>query len=244
MNKIFRIFLAVICFYCLFIIKTNASDDQKQTAASTIVDVIVKNIDKLPHKTVAVMDFTDINGKDSEEGKLLAEQITTLLINNSNVKVIERKELDKVMKEQTLNQQGITEGGDQETGKILKADAVISGTIFHNDKNEEINARMIDVITGEIYCAANYQRQFSTDNQEFANLTPEQKVKINQENVNREKLKTTNPELYKVLQIQQAQLMKLKEENPKVFPQVVNKIQRIERVRANRPGVFILATDT
>lgn len=239
MKKIIFILILINSFLWLPYISWSEEVD----FVNIIMDVIIKNINKLPSKQVAVMNFTEINGQETEEGKLLAQQITTRLIEKGVLKVIERQQLDKVIKEQELKASGITETQDQDIGKVLNVDAIIVGTITQINEDEEINARMIDVKTGEILCVANAKKQLRLREKEFENLPADVKEKIKNEYAERRKLKTKNPELFKIVDLHKRQLWKLKENNPALFQKVLKTIEIMEKLKNENPKMFLLVTE-
>lgn len=216
---------------------------KEKDTATMIVMVILDNINKLPNKKVAVADFTDLNGNESVEGKLLAEQIITKLSQASNVKIIERSQLKKILKEQELGMTGVTEAKETQTGKVMDVDALITGTIIHSKENVEVNARMIDVNTGEIYCAANPKIKTEQRKKEIDMLPEKDKEKVNKEFNEREKWIKDNPELFKVMEKHKHELRELKQRNPRKYHEILNTIQILERFKRERPRLFLLSTE-
>ena len=169
---------------------------RQDDAATVLVNTVVEHLHKLPNKRLTVTDFTDIDGGESEIGKLIAEKITTKLSQVCELRVIERKQLNKILAEQKLSLSDITAEEEKEVGQILNVDAIISGTIAHLDEYVEINARMIDVTTGEIYCAINHREKFDLKTKRLAQLPESQQILINQEVQKRETERRQNPELF------------------------------------------------
>jgi len=73
---------------------------RQDDAATVLVNTIVEHVHKLPNKRLTVTDFTNIDGSESEIGKLISEKITTKLSQVGEIKVIERKQLKKILEEQ------------------------------------------------------------------------------------------------------------------------------------------------
>ncbi|MDZ7289517.1 MAG: FlgO family outer membrane protein [candidate division KSB1 bacterium] len=88
-------------------------------------------------------------------GESLAEMLTTALINSGSYRIIERKQLHKVLEEQALGQSGAL---DSETavavGKIMGLDAVVVGSVSELNRVVESDARILHVETGEALAAA------------------------------------------------------------------------------------------
>jgi TolB-like protein len=222
--------------------KTDAPVRQDD-AATVLVNTVVKHVHKLPNKRLTVAEFTTIDGGESDIGKLIAEKITTKLSQVGELRVIERKQLNKILAEQRLSLSDITAEEEKEVGQILNVDAIISGTIAHLDEYVEINARMIDVTTGEIYCAINHKEKFDLKTERLAKLPASQQILVNQEVQKREKERRQNPELFSLRENLRKQLLVIKRQNHRQYKQVLRSIQRTERIKKENPHFFLLVTD-
>ncbi|HAF96067.1 MAG: hypothetical protein A2021_01570 [Elusimicrobia bacterium GWF2_52_66] len=110
-------------------------------------------------KAVAVAGFSYSDGRDSRDGGVVAERITTELVKSKKFKVIERKEIEKVFEELKLQRSGaINPDSAKEIGQMLGADWVVVGTLTElPDKQLELNTRLVSVESGEIINAAKTQ---------------------------------------------------------------------------------------
>lgn len=216
---------------------------KQDDAATVLVDTVVKHVHKLPNKRLTVAEFTTIDGGESDIGKLIAEKITTKLSQVGELRVIERKQLNKILAEQKLSLSDITAEEEKEVGQILNVDAIISGTIAYLDEYVEINARMIDVTTGEIYCAINHKEKFDLKTERMAQLPASQQRLINQEVQKRETERRQNPELFSLRENLRKQLLVIKRQNHRQYKQVLRSIQKTERIKKENPHFFLLVTD-
>jgi TolB-like protein len=222
--------------------KTAAPVD-REDAATILVNTVVEHIHKLPNKRLTVTEFTDIDGGESEIGKLLSEKVTTKLSQVSEIRVIERKQLNKIIEEQKLSLSDITEEDEKEVGRILNVDAIVSGSVAHLDDFIEINARMIDVTTGEIYCAINHREKFDLKKKDLARLPEPQRIRINQAVQKREVERKRNPEAFYLQQKLKKQLLKIKRKDPESYRRAVKSIRRMERIKKQNPRFFLLTTE-
>lgn len=148
-------YLFVICFILLIIaVPSNAAGDldaKLETLATQIVTSVTQN----NCSRIAIIEFSDIEGKITALGKFIAEELTTRLFTTQKFEVVERQLLNKVLQEHKLNLTGIIDAGSaKELGKILGVDAVVSGTITDLDKTVKINSRLIATETGTILSVA------------------------------------------------------------------------------------------
>lgn len=106
---------------------------------------------------IAVLEFPYADGKKSQGSTIIQERLTTILAQNKNITLIERKLIEKVFSELKLQLSGaVDEGTGKKLGKLLGADAILTGTINEiRDNKVEVNARIIQAETGKILSAAN-----------------------------------------------------------------------------------------
>lgn len=108
---------------------------------------------------VAVLDFKPYNlkaVKDKDLGRVIAENLEVALVKGKLFQVIERAEVDKLIKEVAFTQTGLVDPQSAiQVGKQLQARYLIAGSLTHVGLAYTINARLIDVQTGAMTAADN-----------------------------------------------------------------------------------------
>ena len=106
-------------------------------------------------KTIAVAGFSYADGRISSDGNIVAERVTTELIKTKRLKVVERKEIQKVLGELRLQSAGtIDQASAKKIGSMLGADLIVVGTLAELPGNKlELNVRMAGVESGEAISA-------------------------------------------------------------------------------------------
>jgi TolB-like protein len=105
--------------------------------------------------TVAVVEFTDLQGNTTDFGRFLAEELITRLMETEKFRVVERQLLNKVIAEQKLSLTGVVDPGSaKQLGKILGVEAIVAGTVTSLSQSLKVNARLISTETGEIFSVA------------------------------------------------------------------------------------------
>jgi len=103
---------------------------------------------------LAVIDFEqkatqEFQGK--QIGEIVAEWLITSLVNTGRFEVVERAQMQKILKEQQL---GLTGMISQETaakvGEILGVKVIITGSVIQIGNTYDLNARLINVEDGSI----------------------------------------------------------------------------------------------
>ena len=91
-------------------------------------------------RTIAVVEFSDLDGKTTEFGKFISEELITRLFMLKKFQVVERQLLNKIIQEHKLNMVGVIDQSTaKELGKILGVDAICSGTITDLINSIKIN---------------------------------------------------------------------------------------------------------
>lgn len=110
------------------------------------------------HKTrIAIISFDNVGpqAKKQDIGRGITELLTTDLVQSGLFIVLERKQLEKVLKEQSLSLTGLIDPRSaSQVGKLLGAEAILCGTVSEMGDFYDINARVIDVQTAEILTTA------------------------------------------------------------------------------------------
>jgi TolB-like protein len=104
---------------------------------------------------IAVIEFPSLEGKSTDLGKYLAEELTTRLFRTGRFQIIERQLMIKMMEEQKLSASGLIDDKTaSKFGRILGVDALTTGTIADLNTNAKINARLIATETGSVFAVA------------------------------------------------------------------------------------------
>lgn len=114
---------------------------------------------------IAVVRFTNLGPTASEKkmGQIVAELLTTSLARRTQFQLVEREQIEKVLEELKLSLLGLAEAENAEkVGKLLNARAIITGSVSEVGKVFSINARQVDVGTGEVILAVKVALHQST----------------------------------------------------------------------------------
>ncbi|MBI4776635.1 MAG: SH3 domain-containing protein [Deltaproteobacteria bacterium] len=117
-------------------------------------EMSTKSIPKEEQVTIGVLEFQSLNeeAKKDQLGRMISEIFTTSLVDSRAFKIIEREQLDKVVRELELKQTGMVETAAQ-AGKLLGANAVITGSVMKIGNILRIDARIIDTTSALVISA-------------------------------------------------------------------------------------------
>lgn len=107
---------------------------------------------------IAIIEFSDIDGKITNLGRFLAEELTTRLYMSGKFNVVERQLLNKIMQEQEMSLTGmIDENSAVRLGHLLGVQAIVSGSITDLGSYLKVNARLISSESGQVFSVASVQ---------------------------------------------------------------------------------------
>jgi len=142
-------------------VKTNLPPSDRQSTTeldlklTDLTNQIVNSMLESRKTKIAVIEFSDLDGKVTEFGKFLAEELITRLFLTNKFEVIERNLLNKIMEEHKLSFTGLIDPETaKELGRILGVDAIATGTVTDLGQSVKINSRLITTETGSVFAVA------------------------------------------------------------------------------------------
>ena len=137
----------------------------------TLAKKLSRDASKAGVERLAVLPLVAMDGSDTQEGRYIAEQLTTQMALYGKVKVVERSLMRAVASEQTLAQTGVIDSRSLgQLGRMLQAKAVVTGSYVGLGDYLEIQARIIDIETGVVLSARRLrvEREWSPSRAESA----------------------------------------------------------------------------
>lgn len=101
-------------------------------------------------QSVAVMPFTASSAFDSGALEGLSSAMGTQLVKTGKFRVLERAQMDAILREQGLQQSGACDGGECaiEVGKLLSVDRLVVGHVAKVGNIYTLSARLVNVESG------------------------------------------------------------------------------------------------
>jgi len=118
--------------------------------------VMTVNIANAGKKTVAVVDFTDLQGNVTELGRFLAEEFSVALAGSGKgFEVVDRTHLKSIITEHKLSATGLIDPQTaRKLGKIAGVDALITGTITPFGYSIRLAVKVLDTETAKMISAS------------------------------------------------------------------------------------------
>jgi len=130
-----------------------ASGYERETRAAA--DVINEKLAVAGKKSVAVVDFTDLQGEATELGRFLAEEISVALASGDlPLEVVDRTHLKVLVQENKLSATGLIDPATaKKLGQIAGVDAIVTGTLTPFGDSVRLTLKALDTSTARIVAA-------------------------------------------------------------------------------------------
>jgi len=122
-----------------------------QTAANAVGEKLAT----AGKRSVAVVDFTDLQGNVTELGRFLAEEISVALASGDRpIEVVDRTHLKVLVQENKLSATGLIDPATaKKLGQIAGVDALVTGTLTPFGDTVRLTLKVLDASTARIVAA-------------------------------------------------------------------------------------------
>jgi TolB-like protein len=151
MNKMFKV--AIVAFFVL--INTCLSFAYEKEIKG-ISSAISEDIAKAGKKTIAVVDFTDLQGNMTELGRFLAEELSVdLTLSAKGFEVIDRTHLKSILTEHKLSVTGLVDPNTvKKLGQIAGVNAIVTGSVTPFGDSIRVTCKVIATDTAKVIGAS------------------------------------------------------------------------------------------
>ncbi|MBL0316369.1 MAG: hypothetical protein IPP69_11540 [Flavobacteriales bacterium] len=143
----------LVCFgFGLHGLAQSSFDKALESAGVTISNGLIAK----SKKKVAIAEFAGLDGKENALGLYVANEFGINLVMSAKAyEVVERKQLQILLKEQRISNEDIIDDSTRvKLGKIYGVDAIIIGTMTVFDEDIRLTIRSLDVETGAVISVA------------------------------------------------------------------------------------------
>jgi TolB-like protein len=132
---------------------TTTAYDQELTQITTDLS---KRLEGTSIKTIAAVDFKDLQGKPTNLGKFLSEEISTsMAMQDRNISMADRANLKRIMDEYKLTEDGLVNPENaKKLGQLAGLDAIMFGTVIPFGNGYRVDVKVIATDTGKFAAAA------------------------------------------------------------------------------------------
>lgn len=124
-------------------------------AIAGLTSKLSKTIVAKGRKKLAIIDFADLQGRPTELGRFLAEQLAVELVNAEGVSLVDRANIKNILAEHKLSEEGLVNPENaKKLGQFAGVDAILIGTVTSLDDNIVLTVKAISTETAEVVAAA------------------------------------------------------------------------------------------
>ena len=140
--------MSVLCGFC------NASAQDKDI--KQLADRFADALSKLAKRSVAVVDFNDLQGNVTELGRYMAEQLSVAFATaGKGIEVVDRTHLRALIQENKLSSSGIIDPATaRKLGQIAGVDVLVTGTLTPFGDSVQLAVKALDTTTARIVTAS------------------------------------------------------------------------------------------
>lgn len=128
-----------------------AASTHYEESVKELTESIIVEVAKDKRHSLAVVNFTDLEGNVGPVGRFLAEELSASLMLSREVQVLDRNQLSKVLKDHAIAK---LETADPETvkkvGTMAGVDCLITGTLADTPEGLRVTAKVIATDTGRV----------------------------------------------------------------------------------------------
>jgi TolB-like protein len=131
--------------------------DAQQNELRSLANSLAQDIAAAGKKTIAVVDFTDLQGNPTELGRFLAEEFAVAMTRTrKGFEVIDRNHIKTILKEHKLTSTGLIDPATaKKLGHIVGADALLTGSLTPFSESVRVAVKVLDTNTARIIAADN-----------------------------------------------------------------------------------------
>lgn len=144
MNHVIR---SLVCLAVVAIVRAGfAASDAKPASSADSVAATSQPL------AVAVVDFVATGEPIEKDGEKIQALLTAYLTADSSLRLVERKEMEKILAEQKLSLTGlVSEQEAVQIGRLVGAKAMVMGRVFLVDDNYVIVAKTLGIETSRVF---------------------------------------------------------------------------------------------
>ncbi len=141
----------VAAYIAMILTLSNAASGYQQQMQAA-AERIGQSMTKAGRKTVAVVDFTDLQGNATELGRFFAEQLSVELSSRGgSYEVIDRNHLRAILQEHKLSGTGLIDPQTaRKVGQMAGAECLVSGSITPFSESVNLSIKLLDTNTAKI----------------------------------------------------------------------------------------------
>jgi TolB-like protein len=145
-----------------------AMGEDMDTAIAKLAAELGASIAAKSDGKVAAVDFVDVQGRQIELGRILAENLSVELVNQPKISVVDRANIKSILDEHKLTEEGLVKKENaKKLGEFAGVSVLITGTVASMDNEISVTVKAIAAETSDIIAAKKTRFEKTKDIQQF-----------------------------------------------------------------------------
>ncbi len=132
----------------MFVLSLPAYAQDLDKEIASLSEKLCKTLVTKGVKKVATVDFVDLQGRPTEIGRFLAEQLSIEMINAEGISIVDRANIKNILAEHKLTEEGLVNPENaKKLGQFAGVDAILIGTVTPLDSDVVLTVKAISTET-------------------------------------------------------------------------------------------------
>jgi hypothetical protein len=137
---------------------------------SGLAGKIGKSLASQGFKSVAAIDFTDLQGQPTELGRFLSEELAVEIVSTGGVSMVDRANIKSILAEHKLTEEGLVDPANaKKLGEFAGVDAILIGNVTALDDGVVLMVKAIATSSAQIVAAGKIKFPKTSEMQQLLN---------------------------------------------------------------------------
>jgi TolB-like protein len=155
---------------CWFVATGTARAQSLDQEMSRLADQISKSLVTQGFKSVAAIDFTDLQGQPTELGRFLAEGLAVDIVSSGGVSMVDRANIKSILAEHKLTEEGLVNPENaKKLGEFAGVDVILTGNATALDDGIVLMVKAVATSSSRIVAAGRIKFPMTSEIQQLLN---------------------------------------------------------------------------
>jgi TolB-like protein len=162
--------IRVVLFACSFVTAAMAGAQSLDQEMSALATKISKALAAQGFKSVAAVDFTDLQGQPTELGRFLSDQLAVEIVSAGGVSMVDRANIKSILAEHKLTEEGLVDPANaKKLGEFAGVDAILTGTVTALDASIVLTVKAVATASSRLVAAGKISFPKTSEIQQLLN---------------------------------------------------------------------------
>jgi len=160
----------VVLLACWFVATGAARAQSLDQEMTKLADQVSKSLVSQSFKSVAAIDFTDLQGQPTELGRFLAEELAVDIVSSGGVSMVDRANIKSILAEHKLTEEGLVNPENaKKLGEFAGVDVILTGNVTALDDGIVLMVKAVATSSSRIVAAGRIKFPKTSEIQQLLN---------------------------------------------------------------------------